>query len=793
MPLKSYFLLLSLIVSCYTISFAQVKPELKLEQIMQGEQFIGVSPDNFRWSADGTKLIFDWNPDSLPDKTPYALNPKTGSYQKMSFEEIRCTQLDNGPRNRKGNLQIQIVDGDLYLYDRLLNNRRAIIQTMEPVARAIFSRDESEIVFLQANQVYSFRLSDGLLKQITNIQQGSKSKSASKSQQGTFLENQQAQLFDVVEKRKSAREWYKMRHDSLESPNHKTLYINNLQSISLCPDPRFIYYRNMPEMPRNQNTLVADYLNPSGYTSNLQGREKVGAARTTYQSSIYDSVLDTAYAISTDSLVDIRRKPDFLKSYYKDTLPYSADYDKSRPVIVLDPVFSTDGRAVVEVRSQDYKDRWICALNMISGKLQLIDHQHDEAWIGGPGIGGDPDNNGNVGWMPDDQHIYYQSEISGYSNLYSSALDGSKKTLLTGGKFEVLEAYFSGDKKYFYISANFEGPGTVHFYKLPVVGGKLIKLTNLPGRNDVVVSPDEKYFAIRRSYSNQPWELYLQENKEGAVAKQITYSTKSAFNAYPWRDPELVYFAANDGVKVPARLYRSKSSATKGPAVIFVHGAGYLQNVHNWWSHYYREYMFHNLLADKGYTVLDIDYRASSGYGRDWRTAIYRYMGGRDLQDQIDGAKYLVDSLNVDAQRMGIYGGSYGGFITLMAMSTSPGTFQAGAALRSVTDWAHYNEGYTAAILNTPLEDSIAFYRSSPINFAKDLQGELLMLHGVVDVNVQYQDVMRYAQRLIELGKDHWQLTGYPVEDHGFVEASSWTDEYRRILELFESTIGTAK
>ena len=133
-------------------------------------------------------------------------------------------------------------------------------------------------------------------------------------------------------------------------------------------------------------------------------------------------------------------------------------------------------------------------------------------------------------------------------------------------------------------------------------------------------------------------------------------------------------------------------------AIIFVHGAGYLQNAHKYWSTYHREYMFHNLLTDLGYTVLDIDYRASDGYGRDFRTGIYRHMGGKDLSDQLDGKKYLVEKLGIDANKVGIYGGSYGGFITLMGLLTKPGEFKAGAALRSVTDWAHYNQGYTANI-----------------------------------------------------------------------------------------------
>src|SRR5690606_24821904 len=134
-------------------------------------------------------------------------------------------------------------------------------------------------------------------------------------------------------------------------------------------------------------------------------------------------------------------------------------------------------------------------------------------------------------------------------------------------------------------------------------------------------------------------------------------------------------------------------------------------------------------LTDLGYTVLDIDYRGSAGYGRDWRTGIYRHMGGKDLSDQVDGVKYLVANHGVDSERVGIYGGSYGGFLTLMALCDEAATFKAGAALRSVTDRAHYDHGYTANILNTPEEDPLAYRRSSPIYFARGLKGNLLMAH----------------------------------------------------------------
>jgi dipeptidyl aminopeptidase/acylaminoacyl peptidase len=199
--------------------------------------------------------------------------------------------------------------------------------------------------------------------------------------------------------------------------------------------------------------------------------------------------------------------------------------------------------------------------------------------------------------------------------------------------------------------------------------------------------------------------------------------------------------------------------------------------------------MFDHILMEHGFTVIDVDYRGSAGYGRDWRTAIYEHMGGKDLDDIVDAAKYLASDQGVDPKKIGLWGGSYGGFITLMAMFTQPDVFAAGGALRPVSDWALYNHNYTAEILNTPQTDAEAYRRSSPIYFAEGLKGALLICHGMVDTNVEFVDTVRLVQRLIELRQENWSVAPYPGEDHGFREPTSWADEYKRILALFEKNL----
>jgi dipeptidyl aminopeptidase/acylaminoacyl peptidase len=495
---------------------------------------------------------------------------------------------------------------------------------------------------------------------------------------------------------------------------------------------------------------------------------------------------DTVFKISSKGLPGLDKFPEYFKDYPKID---SATKAKGRAVQFSNFTWSPMGTALIaEARTVDHKDRWIVKVDLTNGKVQSLDHQRDEAWIGGPGIS----NFASTLGFLDENTIYFQSEETGYAHLYKYNLTSKTKIALTSGKYEVQKVALSQDKAKFFITTNQVHPGEQHFYHLAVDGTKLTKITEMTGAHEVTVSPDEKLLAVRYSYSNKPWELFLQKNEAGAVAEKITNSLIAEFQSYPWRDPKIITFKAADGQEIFGRIYEPSPKGKKAgskPAVIFVHGAGYLQNAHKWWSNYFREYMFHNLLTDLGYTVLDIDYRASAGYGRDVRTGIYRHMGGKDLSDHVDAAQYLVKNYGVDAKKIGIYGGSYGGFITLMGLFTAPDVFKAGAALRPVTDWAAYNHGYTSNILNTPQTDSIAYRKSSPIYFANGLKNNLLICHGVVDVNVHYQDVVRLSQRLIELKKDNWELASYPVEDHGFVEPSSWTDEYKRILKLFEEKL----
>lgn len=750
---------------------------------MNGEDFVGYLPEDIRWSPDSKTISFTWNPERELLRQTHTWNAETG-VKKLTPDEIRDWPSGDWTWSRKHDKALTSRHGDLFLWEGASQTIRQLTATLEQESEPFFGKTASEVVYIAENNLFLHDLTTGMITQLTDFQKGQKKREPTPNDQDALLAKEQVFLSAILQARKEVKQAQKDLNEKTKPKRPLPIYMgeNRLSGLSAEQNLRFITWSSIHSATTTA-TQVPNYVTESGYSDHLRARPKVGHQQDMYTFHCYDRQLDTTYQLSIDSLPGIYQKPAFQAIYHRDSMPWDPHFNTPKQVIFHGPVWSESGLALLDIKSLDHKDRWIAVYDPAKNRLEVVDHQHDDCWIGGPGIVSWTEVGGQTGWLDAGETVWFLTEETGYAHLSTHHLPTATRTCLTQGSFEVLHVNLSRDRKTFYLRANAEGPAEQHFYHLPVAGGLMTRITDRPGNYEVTISPDEKQLAIRYSFANQPWELYVMANRPKAKMTRITASTTPQFDAYEWRIPEIIHVPADDGARVPARIYRPKHP--NGAAVIFVHGAGYLQNVHNWWSSYYREYMFHNLLCDEGFTVLDMDYRASSGYGRDWRTAIYRHMGGRDLADQVDGARFLADSLGVDADRIGIYGGSYGGFITLMALFQHPGTFACGAALRSVTDWAHYNDPYTANILNTPVEDSIAYRLSSPIYYAEGLADPLVMLHGMVDVNVQFQDVVRLSQRLIELGKRDWELAVFPLEDHGFVEASSWKDEYRRIHELF--------
>ncbi|MFT2091188.1 prolyl oligopeptidase family serine peptidase [Paraglaciecola sp. 2405UD69-4] len=619
-----------------------------------------------------------------------------------------------------------------------------------------------------------------------------------------YIAEQQQKLIKVVALKRNHQEQKFQQQSLLEKTNSSlappSFYFakgNETVEASLSPNGKWLIVAETKHSEwRDDGDIMPNYINEDGRISADKVRPRVADVTPKNEKLwLLNIEKHTKRALSysdlpgfnEDVLASVKRENAAAKGqeYSINRLPRDIvllrDWSWSQSAIQ----WHSDGDNVaIMLEAWDNKDRWLTSVDLATAKLKNQHRLHDDAWV-------NYDFN-SFGWLHKSKALYYLSEESGYANLYLKPLNGEARALVSG-QFEVNNLTLSQDDSFMYFKANKKHPGIYEIYRVAIQSLAVQELTNLNGMTDYQLSPDEQSLLLTHSTLTRPPELYV-KNIGDENAKQITHTISQAFLDIDWIAPDIVPIPSSHTEQpIFSRVYAPKNANyefdEKRKAVVFSHGAGYLQNAHLGWSAYFREYMFHNMLAQQGYVVLDMDYRASAGYGRDWRTAIYRQMGTPEIQDLQDGVNWLAENQHVDANRVGTYGGSYGGFMTFMAMFKSPELFKAGAALRPVSDWAHYNHGYTSNILNTPDIDPIAYERSSPIYFAEGLQKPLLINAPMVDSNVFFVDVVRLVQRFIELEKQNFETAIYPVESHGFVQPSSWLDEYRRIYKLFETNL----
>lgn len=670
--------------------------------------------------------------------------------------------------SQNGKRAVWVRNGNLYLYDSSEKSPiRLIFDVERPVRNARILPDGLRVHFMVGEDLYLYEVEAGTVRQLTRKYTKPADK---KTQTAEWLEKQQTELFERIRddmERREDLEAYRRKTDASPAQPIPVEKGVTLEDISLSPDGRFVIFRLQKPGGQQASTKYLDYATESGYAEVQEARPKVGEEQDSYRMGI------VPFEPATD--------PDEIKVTW-------VDYSKidKNPAIIYGPYWSLEGdRALVQVVSLGHKDRWICELDLKTGLTELITHDHDDAWLGGPPPVAGFLRPALLEWLPGGRFVF-ASERTGWSHLYLTEPDGTIRPL-TQGEWEVRDAQLNRERSMWLITASREHPSDDHLYIMPAQGGELVHLTKKPGRHSGYFSPDSKHLAVIYSESIQLPDLFIQEAKPGFPETRVTVSGSDNYYRHSWVRPEVVSFPHQDGGLVWASLFKPEKPNLEQAAIIHIHGGGCRQFSHRGWSVY--GYASHigliNYLVQQGYTVLDLDYRGSAGFGRNYRTDIYRSMGVKDVDSAVDAVDYLVKEQGIDRTRVGLYGISYGGFLTLMSLFRARGVFAAGVANASVTDWAHYNHLWTSRILNLPYEDSEAYKISSPINHASGLKDPLLILHGLIDENVQFQDAARLVQKLIELEKE-FEVMVYPMERHGFRSESSRTDYCRRTAAFFE-------
>jgi dipeptidyl aminopeptidase/acylaminoacyl peptidase len=795
-----------------------------LEQITAEQDWIARSPKNPRWLVDGSAIKFSTRREGLvgrdfSDEYLIFLTNTDANPAIITPENPGPYFTNSGDWNADASSRLLSNNGDLFLYDATAASTTQLTKTSDSESSAFFLSDSRTVftrfAFSRNGKWFIRNLDSGYEFQAADIRFTDAPKD-NEDKDLSPLEQQQRdlfQIFNLEDQRKDMRQedrtaWRDSNPTSVPGPFYMGKNRRS-QGTSLSPSANHILVTTAPsKRSDSKNDIMPNYVTDDGYVSTRSVRTKVGyQPETPVQLALLDLKAEKIIDLPLNELPTITDNPlAWLAESESDEVPADTEdattepetdetkpdkVAKPRPVSSMGTRWSDSGRyAAVMLISHDNKDRWIVLVDTASEEpaLTTAHHLRDEAWIGW--------GFNSFGFIPTTDTLYYLSEESGYGHLYTRTPEGTV-TQRTNGDFEVRSLTFTNDGSLAYLRTNRTHPGIQELDQLNLKTNKLDSITDLKGTvGSFRLSPDESQAVISYSNINSPPELYLIHLEPNPLLqtphKQLTHTITEEFEAANFQTPQIIAVpSTHTDEPIYTRLYLPDATKYPGPRplVVFSHGAGYLQHANYEWSYYSREHMFHTILTNQGFIVVSPDFRASSGYGRDWRTAIYRNMGYPELEDFKDCIDYAVANHNADPENVGVYGGSYGGFMTLMAMFLEPETYKAGAALRSVTDWRHYNHGYTSNILNTPDIDPDAYDISSPINHAEGLQGHLLMLHGMQDDNVVAQDIIRLSQRLIELEKQNWELALAPIEPHGYHEPSSWLDQMRRIHKLFVTNL----
>ena len=758
-----FFAILGFLLFAGKGTFAQ---NLTVREIMSEPSIAGMRVEGERLSPDGTKVVYLWNGQGKMPRDLYLVSTSGGDATKIlspsdlpppSRPPEKENKLDYGltvrdefvkeRENQLGNFEwspdskklVTSYGGDLYIITIGEKQARRLTRTQAPETGARFL-DNDRILFSQSGNLFVLDLSNSLLIQVSK-----------EANAASFIS-----IFNATPNKPGTMIAYLVS----DSSKDKALLVPNYLDEFVVANPTRRGWTD-------QKIVVApaDGSRDKPFEIKLPPSEGVSTIRR------------MVWAADNSSLIIDR-----------------IDKDTKRRMLFYVYNVGSKGEKIIPVVEQT-DDKWQASLSSI--------------------IEPNP---------KDPSELFFGSEVDGFNHLFLAKLEKATAepnptgairqenpsdpgysgkvtiTKLTRGNWQVEWAKWLPEQYAIAYMSTEKESSTRDFFVISTASSERVELVSLPRgmKSNPQLSEHSDVLLYGRSQWNHPEELMANhiclKCPEAKGSIQLTKTTPDRFATVKWNEPKFFEIPSRDKKMIPAKIYLpagfTATAKQKYPMVVFVHGAGYLQNVINGWNNYYREFMFNELLTQKGYVVLDIDYRGSAGYGRDWRTDVYGFLGGKDYEDHIDAIDYMVANYSVNPAKVGVYGGSYGGFMAAMLAERASDKIAAAAALRPVFDWKNYyasSPGYTAQRLGFPDKNPEAYKRSSPITYADKLERPLLILHGMSDDNVHVQDSIQMMEKLIRLGKtQYFETMLYPSENHGFVRPESWTDEYERILAFFE-------
>ncbi len=597
-----------------------------------------------------------------------------------------------------------------------------------------FNTDDTAIIINFANDLFYYQVGSDKAVRVTNTAEEEVGETFSpNSRMIGFVRNNNMYVYDLAtqrERRLTTHGSPKILNGRLDWVYQEELYgRGNFEAYWWSPDSTMLAYLRLDENPVHEFTVV-DHI-PYHQNVEVTPYPKAGDPNPVVQLGVINAVggstrwMDTyKYQPSDLLIVRVTWTPDSKKVAYQ---------AQNREQTFLDLNFADAG----------------------DGKSNTVLHETSKAWVG---------INDNPNFLKDGSFLW-QSERNGWDHFYHYSADGKLSQQVTDGQWEV--SSFEGideEKGLLYFTATEHSPIAPQAYRVKLDGTGLKRVTTGEGSHNLEVSPDSKLFIDSWSEVNTPTQARLYD-ADGKLVRVVAEDKVDELRQYKLGTTEFVQVKTRDGFTMEAMMIKPPNfdRAKKYPVLEFTYSGPHAPQVKNSWGG--STYMWHQLLAQKGYIIWICDNRTASGKGLESTWPVYKNFGELELRDLEDGIAWLKSQPYVDGSRIGIWGWSFGGFMTSYALTHSK-SFKLGIAGGSVTDWRDYDSIYTERYMKTPQNNPEGYLKSAPRFAAKDLHGKLLLIHGAIDDNVHVQNTIQFVYELQKAGKQ-FELMLYPKSRHG--------------------------
>lgn len=414
--------------------------------------------------------------------------------------------------------------------------------------------------------------------------------------------------------------------------------------------------------------------------------------------------------------------------------------------------------------------------DITTGATRTVLEEKSNAWI---------DIEDYLTFLSDKKHFIWASERDGWKHLYQYDYTGKLIGQITKGEWEVDGLTFVDEKNrtIFFLSTEVS-PNERHLFSSTFDGSKKTRLTTIAASHAPDMSPTGAYYTDRYSSVAAPSQFVLYD-RSGKEIRKLVENKGEMYADYKMSARALITFQTSDGATLYASMIQPPDfdASKKYPALFDVYGGPGSQSVRNSWTS-----LWHQLLAQKGYIIFQMDSRGTGARGTAFKHLGYKNLGEWEVKDYIEGAKYLATLSYVDASRIGIWGWSYGGYMAALTMLRAGDYFKAGIAVAPVTDWKFYDTIYTERYMQTPELNPDGYKKSSCMTYAKELKGQLLLVHGGVDDNVHLQNTIHLVDALEKANKQ-FDFRIYPNGNHGIGGGIIRMNLYAMILNFLEKNL----